>query len=177
MDIESLQDHEAFVLLPEAEVAVAKVQLEIARQPKLSQTPFMNNTGLGKMLIARQETWAERLRAIESDALLAKPASKGQKKSGRKRGSVSIPLGPDTNTATEVKIEQASSSASMQAGLITLVRSQPVEAVEQEEEDGKAKEEKTKAPAEDILQGPDSIEAKRNELLKCLILEDLPDVK
>ena len=176
MDIESLQDHEAYVLLPEAEVAVAKVQLEIAKEPKLLQTSFKNNTELGKMLIARQETWAERLRAIESDVLLTRPTSKGQKKPGRKHGSVSIPLAPDTNTVTEVKTEQASSSAPMEAGLTILKESRPIEAVEQEEENGKAKEEKTKVAAEGILQDSGSIEAKCNELMNSLNIGDMPDV-
>lgn len=177
-DIESLKDHEAYVLLPEAEVAVAKVQLDIAKSPKVLQIPFKNNTGLGEMLLSRQNTWAEWLSAIKTSTMLDKMAAKSQKKSGRKTGPVTIPLEPDTKAVTELKTEKALSTVHLEAGLIVQNESQLEEAKEQPQkgENVIASEVKLEEVAEDTPQRSDPVEAKRNELMNSLNAGDMPDV-
>lgn len=70
IDIESLKEHEAFILLPEAEVAIAKVHLEIIKSGNSLQIPFIVNPKIDQMISDRQKRWNDKLKLIENDSLL-----------------------------------------------------------------------------------------------------------
>jgi type IV secretory pathway TraG/TraD family ATPase VirD4 len=58
-DLSSLKPNQAFVLLPEPDVAISKVSLEIASKPQSLQMPFLNNPSVESMIEGRKNRWNE----------------------------------------------------------------------------------------------------------------------
>lgn len=61
-DLNSLKPNQAFVLLPEPDVAISKVSLEIVKKPQNLQTPFLINSSAEAMIDARNNKWKERFK-------------------------------------------------------------------------------------------------------------------
>jgi len=60
-DLHSLRPHQAFVLLPEPDVAISKVSLEIVKRPQNLQPSFLSNPSVDAMIESRQNRWNEQL--------------------------------------------------------------------------------------------------------------------
>jgi len=56
-DLSNLKVHEAYILLPEPEVAISKTKLDIVSHPKDLQPAFINNPNVESMLAERLQNW------------------------------------------------------------------------------------------------------------------------
>jgi type IV conjugative transfer system coupling protein TraD len=60
-DLSNLKPNQAFILLPEPDVAISNVSFELVEKPKSLQIPFLNNTAVESMTQDRNARWNERL--------------------------------------------------------------------------------------------------------------------
>jgi type IV conjugative transfer system coupling protein TraD len=56
-DLNNLETHQAYILLPEPEIAIAKTKLSIAPKPKKLWLPFLDNPQIELMLKERLDNW------------------------------------------------------------------------------------------------------------------------
>ena len=56
-DLSNLEVHQAYVLLPEPKVAIAKTKLALALKPKNLKPPFLDNPQVELMLKERLDNW------------------------------------------------------------------------------------------------------------------------